>query len=418
MIFMRLFFTIALLILVEIYALQAFRVLFPKLNVTIIYALVSSIIYGFAIGSFYVKVEGGTFGYPRGLLLGVLLSLLSLKFVIIGFMFLEDLLRVLQYVIQKIFSSESQNFPSRRKFISTIALGLGAIPFVSILFGMFNGKYNFKVLNYKLSFEDLPPAFNGFKILQISDIHSGSFDNKKKVEYGINLINSQKADLVLFTGDLVNNLASEMDSWTDSFSKIKAKYGVISILGNHDYGDYYNWESQTAKQDNFENLLKVHEKMGWQMLRNENTNIEKDNQKLFIVGVENWGKGGFKQAGDLDKASENLTEKDFKILLSHDPSHWDEVAKTHPKHFQLTLSGHTHGMQFGIEIPGWFKWSPVQYRYKQWAGVYQNQKRLINVNRGFGYLAYPGRVGIWPEVTVMELNLKDPKNFFHSDPDD
>lgn len=401
---MRWIISITLLLLLEVYALQAFRVLFPKFKITVVFALISLVVYGFTIASFYTKVEGGTFGYPRGFLMGLVLSLITFKLVVIGFMFFEDVFRVFKFVFQKIFSTDSQHFPSRRKFVSTIALGLGAIPFAGILYGMFKGKYKFKVLNYKLTFEDLPTAFEGLKILQISDIHSGSFDNKQKVEYGIELINQQNADLILFTGDLVNNLASEMDNWTESFSKIKAKYGVFSVLGNHDYGDYYNWESSSAKQINFENLLKVHQKMGWQMLRNENTFIEKDNQKLHIVGVENWGKGGFKQAGDLDKASEKLSDKDFKILLSHDPSHWDDIVKTHPKHFQLTLSGHTHGMQFGIEIPGWFKWSPVQYRYEQWAGIYNHQNRWINVNRGFGYLAYPGRIGIWPEITIIELN--------------
>jgi len=400
---MRWIISSALLLFLEIYALQAFRVLFPKLKITIIYVLVSLLIYGFTIGSFYMKVEGGTFGSPRGYLMGLALSLFILKLVLVGFMFFEDIFRGFQFVFQKVFSTECQHFPSRRKFISTIALGLGAIPFAGILYGMYKGKYNFKVLNYKLTFENLPPAFDGFKILQISDIHSGSFDNKQKVEYGIELINKQQADVIFFTGDLVNNLASEMDNWTESFSQIKAKYGVFSILGNHDYGDYHNWESQSAKQDNFDSLLNVHQKLGWQMLRNENTFIEKDYQKLHIVGVENWGKGGFKQAGDLDKASENLSDKDFKILLSHDPSHWDEIVKTHSKHFQLTLSGHTHGMQFGIEIPGWLKWSPVQYRYRQWAGIYSHHNRLINVNRGFGYLAYPGRLGIWPEISVIKL---------------
>jgi predicted MPP superfamily phosphohydrolase len=400
---MRWIITIGIILVIEIYALQAFRTLFSKLEITIAYALVSLFIYGLTIGSFYMKVDGGTFGHPRGLLMGLCLSLFILKLVIICFMFFEDITRVFQYIFQNFFSTQNQHFPSRRKFVSTIALGLAGISFAGILYGMFKGKYNFKVLNYKLSFQDLPPAFEGLKIVQISDIHSGSFDDKDKVEYGIDLVNQQNADVIFFTGDLVNNLASEMDNWTDSFSKIKAKYGVFSILGNHDYGDYHDWASQSEKQANFENLLRVHEKMDWKMLRNENTFIEKDNQKLHVVGVENWGKGGFKQAGDINKATEGLTKSDFKILLSHDPSHWDEVVKTDPKHFQLTLSGHTHGMQFGIEIPGWFKWSPVQYRYKQWAGIYQHQTRYINVNRGFGFLAYPGRVGIWPEISVIEL---------------
>jgi predicted MPP superfamily phosphohydrolase len=400
---MRWIIPITILLIIEVYALQAFREIFTKKAVTLIYIVASMLVYGLLIGSFIVEVKGGTFAQPRGFFMGLFLSFIVAKLIILPFVFFEDVVRVIQFIFQKIFSPEKQHFPSRRAFVSTIALGLAAIPFGGILYGMFKGKYNFKVLNYKLTFDDLPVAFEGLKVLQISDIHSGSFDDKKKVDYGIELINKQNADLILFTGDLVNNLASEMDNWKDSFSKIKAKYGVFSVLGNHDYGDYHNWDSQSEKQKNFEALLKVHEEMGWQMLRNEHTYIEKDNQRLHLVGVENWGKGGFKQAGDLDKASQNLTEKDFKILLSHDPSHWDEIVKTHPKHFQLTLSGHTHGMQFGIEIPGWFKWSPVQYRYKQWAGLYQSNNRIINVNRGFGYLAYPGRVGIWPEITVLEL---------------
>jgi len=394
---------IALLLIIEVYALQAFRELFPRKAVSIIYNVASTLVYGMLIGSFMMEVKGGTFAQPRGFFMGLFLSFIVAKLIILPFVFFEDVARVSQFIFQKFFSTEKQHFPSRRAFVSTIALGLAAIPFAGILYGMFKGKYNFKVLNYKLAFDDLPLAFEGLKVLQISDIHSGSFDKKKKVDYGIELINKQNADLILFTGDLVNNLASEMDAWKDSFSKIRAKHGVFSVLGNHDYGDYHNWNSQSEKQKNFEALLKVHKEMGWQMLRNEHTYIEKDKQKLHIVGVENWGKGGFKQAGDLDKASQNLTDKDFKILLSHDPSHWDEVVKTHPKHFQLTLSGHTHGMQFGIEIPGWFKWSPVQYRYKQWAGIYKQENRLLNVNRGFGYLAYPGRVGIWPEITILEL---------------
>jgi predicted MPP superfamily phosphohydrolase len=400
---MRWIVPIAILLFIEIYALQAFRELFPKKAATLIYIISTCLVYGLLTGSFLMEIKGGTFAQPRGFFMGLALSLIVAKIIIIPFVFFEDIFRVFEFIFQKLFSTEQQHFPSRRKFVSTIALGIAAIPFGGILYGMFKGKYNFKVLNYQLVFQDLPKAFEGLRVLQISDIHSGSFDNKSKVEYGIELINQQQADVIFFTGDLVNNLASEMDNWVESFSKIKAKYGVFSVLGNHDYGDYQNWESQTAKQNNFKNLIRVHDKLGWKLLRNESDHIEIDHQKLHIVGVENWGKGGFKQAGDIDKASEGIKKSDFKILLSHDPSHWDEVVKNHPRHFQLTLSGHTHGMQFGIEIPGWFKWSPVQYRYKQWAGLYEHKTRQLNVNRGFGYLAYPGRIGIWPEISVMEL---------------
>lgn len=266
---MRWVITIAVFLLLEIYALQAFRTLFPKFRITIIYLLVSLLVYGFTIGSFYTKVEGGTFGSPRGFLMGLALSLIVLKLVTIAFMFFEDIARFLQFIFQKVFSRDQQQYPSRRKFVSTIALCLAAIPFGGILYGMFKGKYNFRTLSYKLNYQDLPQAFKGLKILQISDIHSGSFDNKEKVEYGIELINKQNADIIFFTGDLVNNLASEMDNWAESFSKIKAKYGVFSVLGNHDYGDYHNWQNQTDKQNNFEDLLKVHKKMDWHILRNE-----------------------------------------------------------------------------------------------------------------------------------------------------
>ena len=269
---------------------------------------------------------------------------------------------------------------------------------------MFRGKYNFKVLSYKLEYDDLPEAFEGFKIAQISDIHSGSFDNPKKVQYGVDLVNAQDADVVFFTGDIVNNRAEEILPWIQTFKKINAKHGVYSILGNHDYGDYSPWESPEAKKKNMEDLKKAQKKMGWDLLLNESRFIEKQGQRIAILGVENWGSGGFKKAGDLNKALSNVAAEDFKILMSHDPSHWEAEVIPHPFNIHLTLSGHTHGMQFGIEIPGWIKWSPIKWRYKQWAGIYEKLNQRLNVNRGFGYLAYPGRVGIWPEVTVITLN--------------
>ncbi len=400
---MRWIISLGILLGIEIYALQAFRRLFPKLKVTIIYIVLSLLVYGLMISSFYMDVQGGTFGQPRGLFIGLFLSIIALKIGLLIFMFAEDLTRIFRYVFRLIFPSSKKSFPSRRKFVSQLALGISAIPFLSLLYGMYQGRYNYKVLKYKLEFEDLPQAFKGLKVLQISDIHSGSLDNKDKVQYGIDLINAQNADIICFTGDLVNDLADEMDNWFEVFNQLKAKIGIYSVLGNHDYGDYHDWETEADKTKNFNQLLSIHKKMGWKMLRNENVSIEKSGEKLHLVGVENWGKGGFVKHGDIDIASENLKPEDFKILLSHDPSYWDLNLKEHPKNFQLTLSGHTHGMQFGIEIPGWFKWSPAQYRYKQWAGIYKHNKRFINVNRGFGYLAYPGRVGIWPEVTVLEL---------------
>jgi predicted MPP superfamily phosphohydrolase len=268
---------------------------------------------------------------------------------------------------------------------------------------MYIGKYNFRVLRYTLEFDDLPKAFDGYRITQISDIHSGSFDNKNKIEYAIDLINKEASDAILFTGDMVNNLASEMIPWKDTFSRLEAKDGIYSVLGNHDYGDYVRWESEADKEKNLNQLKEIQAEMGFDLLLNESRFIEKDGQRIALVGVENWGAGGFKKAGDLTKASENLHKDDFKILMSHDPSHWEHVVINHDYHYHLTLSGHTHGMQFGIEIPGWIKWSPVKWRYKHWAGIYEELGQYINVNRGFGFLAYPGRVGIWPEISVIEL---------------
>lgn len=400
---MRWIVTIAILIALEVYAFQAFKTLFKFWWSLYIYVGITVVVVGLMIYAFYQPTPHGSLTGFRAYMVGFFLSIMALKLSVVVWMFGEDIVRLVVFGYNKIFTTSTENLPSRRKFISTLALGLGAIPFLSLLYGMYKGKYNFKVLSYELEFDNLPPAFDGFTITQLSDIHSGSFDNPEKIKYAIDLVNEQASDVILFTGDLVNNLADEMTPWMPTFSQLKAKEGVFSILGNHDYGDYYNFENEEAKQQNFDNLLKVHSDLGWDLLRNERREIQRGEDTLHLIGVENWGKGGFKKTGDFDRAAEGVEAKDFKVLLSHDPSYWDEVIKTHDKDVQLTLSGHTHGMQFGIEIPGWFQWSPVQYRYDQWAGIYKKAKRYINVNRGFGYLAYPGRVGIWPEITVIKL---------------
>lgn len=338
---------------------------------------------------------------------GIFLAVFVPKLIIIVFMFGEDIARFFVGIFMKVAGSDNAQFmASRRKFVSTIALGIAAIPFASLLYGMIQGKYNYKVLKYALEFDDLPDAFDGFTLTQISDIHSGSFDNQNKVEYAVNLINEQQSDVILFTGDLVNNIADEMNDWKALFSTLKAPEGVFSVLGNHDYGDYVKWESASEKFENLQNLKNLQKEMGWNLLLNENRYLERSGQKIALIGVENWGENGFKQAGDLDKACEGISKDDFKILMSHDPSHWQAKVKDDPRHFHLTLSGHTHGMQFGIEIPGILKWSPIKYRYKNWAGIYEEFGRYINVNRGFGFLGYPGRVGIWPEITVIQLKKK------------
>ncbi|MDX1762210.1 MAG: metallophosphoesterase [Christiangramia sp.] len=401
---MRWIILLAIYLIVDLYAYQVLRVFSKNLWVGVVYFIISAIVIANLFYQFNQPSPNDGFGGGRGYAIGIFLAFFVGKIVLSVVMLGEDVVRLPVAGIQKFFGpSESFEMPSRRKFISTIAIGLAAIPFAGLLYGMYKGRYNFRVLRYTLYFEDLPDAFDGYRISQISDVHSGSFDNKNKIQYGVDLLKEQGSDLVVFTGDLVNNKASEMDGWKEIFSEIKAPDGVYSILGNHDYGDYHNWESQTAKEQNLQNLKNTHSEMGWNLMLNENRFIEKEGQRIALVGVENWGAGGFKKAGDLEKAGEGVDENDFKILLSHDPSHWEQEVKTHPKKYHLTMSGHTHGMQFGIEIPGWFKWSPVQYRYKHWAGIYEEAGRYINVNRGFGFLAYPGRVGIWPEISVIEL---------------
>ena len=402
---MRWLITLLLLVFFQWYSYQALKTAISNRWILYGYVFFTLIIVGNLL--FYTLIlERNTTNEPRLMYaIGFFLSLLIFQLLVSVILLAEDVFRIPQalYSFLKRVPEQTQFIPSRRKIISQIALGLASIPFASLLYGMYRGKYNYKVLSYNLEFEDLPDAFDGFKITQISDIHSGSFDNQTKVQYGVDLVNQQKSDLVLFTGDLVNNRADEIKPWIKIFNKIKAEFGVFSILGNHDYGDYMRWESPAAKRKNMEDLYDAHNEMGWDLLLNESRFIEKDGERLAIIGVENWG-SGFKKAGDLNKALNNVSEKDFKILLTHDPSHWEAQVIPHPFKIHLTLSGHTHGMQFGIEIPGIIKWSPAKWRYKQWAGVYDENKQYLNVNRGFGYLAYPGRVGMWPEVSVITLS--------------
>ena len=317
---------------------------------------------------------------------------------------LEDITRLIKAIFRK--PTNAPRIPSRRKFVSTLGWGLAAIPFASILYSIFKGKYNYKVWKYTLYFDNLPKAFDGYRITQISDIHCGSFDNYEKIRYGVELINSQKSDVILFTGDLVNNLANEVHNWKSLFATLQAPDGVFSIMGNHDYSDYSSWETPEAKQQNLEHLFQLQKQMGWQLLLNEHCYLERDGEKIALIGVENWGHGRFSKYGDLNKAMEGVNTEDFKILMSHDPTHWQEVVLPENKDIQLTLSGHTHGMQCGIEIPGWLKWSPSQYIYKYWGGMYEEDGKYLNVNRGFGYHAFPGRLGVWPEITVIELKTK------------
>jgi len=401
----RWLFLIIVIAFIEIYAFQAFRTLIKTRWILVTYEILSLAVLVYVIYSFSQFDRSVGQNKQSLITIGLLLVVFVPKIFLTLFMFGEDLFRLIRGLINYFVEHDNPNsyIPERRRFVSQIALVVAAIPFASLIYGIFEGKYNFKVIKQQVFFPDLPDAFDGFKITQISDVHSGSFDNHEKIEYAIDLINQQETDLILFTGDIVNTHAREMHPWIDTFKKIKsAEFGKYSVLGNHDYGEYVTWPTKKEKDDNFQAIKNLYGEIDFKLLLNEHTFIEKDNQRIALVGVENWGKN-FKQAGDLLKASDGLTAKDFKILMSHDPSHWEYQVKEDEKHFQLTLSGHTHGMQFGIEIPGFFKWSPVQYVYKQWAGLYENLGRYVYVNRGFGFHAYPGRVGIMPEITVIEL---------------
>ena len=396
---------------IDYYAFQAVKTITKSSIVHWMYWIVSVLVIGNLIYQMIINTDENlrVLTPIKSYAFGFMLTVFIPKLLIILLLFSEDIFRIPQALYRYFTVSnatEVNYMPNRRKFLSTIALGLATLPFGALLFGMIKGKYNYKVLKYTLEFDDLPAAFDGYRITQISDIHSGSFDNKEKIEYAVNLINEQHSDAILFTGDLVNNLASEMLPWKSTFGKLAAKDGVYSVLGNHDYGDYVDWDSEEAKHNNLEDLKAIQKEMGFDLMLNETRFVEKNGERIALVGVENWGKGGFKKAGDLKKATQNVNANDFKILMSHDPSHWEAEVIDDEYHYHLTLSGHTHGMQFGIEIPGWIKWSPVKWRYKQWAGIYKQKGQYINVNRGFGYLAYPGRVGIWPEITVIELKKK------------
>lgn len=337
--------------------------------------------------------------------MNVFLTIMVTQLVCIIFLFGEDIFRNLQAGFLYVSSGfKDFSFPSRSKWVSLIAISVAIIPFFSFVYGIKYGKYNYQVKEEVLYFENLPEAFDGFRIVQISDIHSGSFKDDTGIQKGIDLVKAQQADLFVFTGDLVNHKADEIEPFIENFSQISAPFGQYSIIGNHDYGDYVSWPTTDAKRKNFERLKDNHAKLGWTLLNNEHAVIKKDGQHISLLGVENWGIG-FKTQGDLDKALADVPADDFKILLSHDPSHWEAEVKNHSVAIALTLSGHTHGMQFGIETPI-FRWSPVQYRYPNWAGLSKANDRYLYVNRGFGFHAFSGRVGIWPEITVIELRKK------------
>lgn len=400
---MRWIFFLLFYALVDFYAYQAFKTLTKHPWAPWVYFGTSVIVLGLFIGQLLSMGEARNSG-PSGLyFFGLFLAFFVPKLLIGTFLLAEDLVRIIWGVVRQ-FTAEPEVFlPSRRKFVSNIALITAALPFGALLYGMFRGKYQYQVLSYALTFDDLPEAFDGYTIAHISDIHCGSFDDSEKVAYGISLIQEQNADLILFTGDLVNNRADELDRWQEILGRLSAHDGVYSVLGNHDYGDYVPWASVEEKTANLNDLKARQAKMGWQLLLNEHIAIKRGGQEIKLIGVENWGAGGFKKSGDFQVATQGIASEDFNILMSHDPSHWEHQVKDHPTKIHLTLSGHTHGMQFGVDIPGLIKWSPVQYRYPFWAGIYKRNEKFLNVNRGFGFIGYPGRVGIKPEVSIIRL---------------
>lgn len=348
--------------------------------------------------------------FARTTIFAIIAGLFFAKLVASFFFILDDIRRLLQWAAGKIFfrNKVTDTLPvddtiSRSAFLSWAGMLMGGGLFGTLIYG-FGNKYRYQLKRLKLSYENLPKSFSGLKIIHISDIHSGSFTNKDAVMKGVYMIMKENPDLILFTGDLVNNTADEMNDYMEVFDKLKAPLGVYSVLGNHDYGDYVNWDSLEEKKANLERLKKTHKELGWQLLMNEHVVLEKGADQIAILGIENWSaKARFPKYGDLTKAYKGASSYPFKILLSHDPSHWKgEVLESYPD-IDLMLAGHTHGMQFGVEIPG-IKWSPVQYVYKEWAGLYETASQKLYVNRGFGFIGYPGRVGILPEITVIELS--------------
>ncbi len=334
-------------------------------------------------------------------LFGWTLTFLVTKLIMVALLLGYDLLDGGWQLVQRVQSEAEPTSLSRRKFVAQVGLTVASLPFAAMVYGMIKGKYDYKIHRITLRSKDLPEAFHGFTLAQISDIHSGSFDDHAAVNRGVDMLVGEQPDLIVFTGDLVNELAQEIEPWLSTFGRLEAPFGKFSTLGNHDYATHVSLD-EVAYQRNMQQLFDYHAQMGFRLLNNENVRLEKDGQFLSLVGVENWGEPPFPQKGDLDKALRGTEDAPFRILLSHDPTHFDHKVVPHALPVHLTLSGHTHGMQFGVETAG-IKWSPVKYRYPRWAGLYESAGQWLYVNRGFGFIGFPGRVGIWPEITVITL---------------
>jgi uncharacterized protein len=408
--FLFFLFFAAFALLVDWYAYQAIKTVF-KNKKSVLRKIINFFYWGFTTGilaCFLLYFILGHENFPRSfrVVLGAVFFVPFLaKVFAILWLFGEDIARGITFALNKIISKDEARIPSRRKVVSQLALISAFIPFATLTYGILRNAYRYQFHRNKVMIPDLPDAFDGFTIIQLSDIHAGSFTKVNPIENAIDKINQLNPDLIVFTGDLVNDLAIEMEPYIDVFSRLKAKYGVYSVTGNHDYADYiYGKEDSEIKRKNFEAFKKVHERMGWNLLMDRNETIEINGSKLALIGVQNWGKSNyFPQYGDLKKAFAGCEDCNVKVLLSHDPSHWDEEVLPLYPDIDLTLSGHTHGFQFGIESP-LIKWSPSQFVYPRWAGLYSEGHQHLYVNRGFGFIGYPGRIGILPEVAVLQLS--------------
>ncbi|WP_374450865.1 metallophosphoesterase, partial [Cloacibacterium normanense] len=383
---------LAVFFIIEIYVYQAIRNITTNNYIRIGYWVFTLLAYGIILYWILTFNRASRDHQQIQLMVSAMMIFVLPKLLSVIFLLIGDFTRFIEFGF-KYFTAKENYFPERRKFISTTALAAAGIFSALAIDGIIFGKYRHTVRKVKLRFKNLPENFKGYKIVQISDVHSGSFFNPQKLQKAIDLINEQDADVVLFTGDMVNNYADEFKPFIPLFKSIKAKDGKFSILGNHDYGDYGAWNSREEKAQNIPTLKNYQAEAGFKMLRNENIALEKNGEKIYLLGVENWGIKPFPQYGDLDKALMGIPEDAIKVLMSHDPTHFDEVVKKHKTHVHLTLSGHTHGMQFGLDLKN-IKWSPVKFKYKKWADLYESEGKYLYVNRGFGVIAYPGRVGI------------------------
>jgi len=342
----------------------------------------------------------------RNVIITLLFANLFFKIIFAAFLLVEDVYRLGNWLVMLFANplpSGQGDAISRSKFLSTVGITVASLPFVSMVYGVLVGAHDYRVKKVKIALKNLPASFHGLKILQLSDIHSGSFVSHALVEKGIEMALAQKPDIIFFTGDLVNNVAEEVEEYKQMFSRLKAPMGVYSVLGNHDYGDYVTWSSAEAKQNNLNKLIGIHKEMGWDILINEHRILKRGGDKIGVLGIENWGaKGRFPKYGKMKDAVRGMETVPVKLLLSHDPSHWDAQVIPEYGDVDIMFAGHTHGFQFGVEVAG-IKWSPVKYMYEQWAGLYQKGQQYLYVNRGFGYIGFPGRIGMAPEITVVEL---------------